>query len=117
MDLIASGRFYPPKCNTPEERLRYCASQFPLVEVDSSYYAMQDQVVYREKSRKSRAGGHQCKNGSGAVAPNPLNELRNSGAPGRIRTHDPLVRSRIFLSKAPLLSTSCATAALASLPY
>ena len=24
----------------PEERLRYYASQFPLVEVDSSYYAM-----------------------------------------------------------------------------
>src|ERR1700676_989981 len=38
--LIASGRFYPPKCNTPEERLRFYASQFPLVEVDSSYYAM-----------------------------------------------------------------------------
>src|SRR6202163_140593 len=38
--LIASGRFYPPKCNSPEERLRYYASQFPLVEVDSSYYAM-----------------------------------------------------------------------------
>jgi uncharacterized protein YecE (DUF72 family) len=38
--LIASGRFYPPKCNTPEERLRCYASQFPLVEIDSSYYAM-----------------------------------------------------------------------------
>ena len=38
--LIASGRFYPAKCNSPEERLRYYASQFPLVEVDSSYYAM-----------------------------------------------------------------------------
>ncbi len=38
--LIASGRFYPPKSNTPEDRLRYYASQFPLVEVDSSYYAM-----------------------------------------------------------------------------
>jgi uncharacterized protein YecE (DUF72 family) len=38
--LIASGRFYPPRCNTPEERLRYYSAQFPLVEVDSSYYAM-----------------------------------------------------------------------------
>ncbi|HXX83354.1 MAG TPA: DUF72 domain-containing protein [Casimicrobiaceae bacterium] len=38
--LIASGRFYPPKCSTPEERLRYYSAQFPLVEVDSSYYAM-----------------------------------------------------------------------------
>jgi uncharacterized protein YecE (DUF72 family) len=38
--LVGSGRFYPPKCNTPEERLRYYASVFPLVEIDSSYYAM-----------------------------------------------------------------------------
>ncbi|SRR6266478_10219858 len=38
--LIASGRFYPPKSNTPEDRLCYYASRFPLVEVDSSYYAM-----------------------------------------------------------------------------
>jgi uncharacterized protein YecE (DUF72 family) len=38
--LIASGRFYPPKCTRAEDRLRYYASQFPMVEVDSSYYAM-----------------------------------------------------------------------------
>ena len=38
--LIACGRFYPHGTNTAEARLRYYASQFPLVEVDSSYYAM-----------------------------------------------------------------------------
>jgi uncharacterized protein YecE (DUF72 family) len=38
--LIACGRFYPRDANTAEARLRYYASQFPLVEVDSSYYAM-----------------------------------------------------------------------------
>lgn len=38
--LIACGRFYPPDCTTPEARLRFYASQFPLVEVDSSYYTM-----------------------------------------------------------------------------
>jgi uncharacterized protein YecE (DUF72 family) len=38
--LIASGRFYPKAVTTAEARLRYYASQFPLVEVDSSYYAM-----------------------------------------------------------------------------
>jgi hypothetical protein len=43
--LIASGRFYPSRCNTPEERLRYYASQFPLVEIDSSYYAMRKPEV------------------------------------------------------------------------
>src|SRR5258705_3864280 len=38
--LIASKRFYPPGCSSAEARLRFYASQFPLVEVDSSYYAM-----------------------------------------------------------------------------
>ncbi len=32
--------FYPRGVNTPEERLRYYASRFPVVEVDSSYYAL-----------------------------------------------------------------------------
>lgn len=38
--LIACGRFYPPACKTAEQRLRFYAQQFPLVEVDSSYYGM-----------------------------------------------------------------------------
>ncbi len=38
--LIACGRFYPKSATTAEARLRFYASQFPLVEVDSSYYAM-----------------------------------------------------------------------------
>lgn len=38
--LVASGRFYPRTATTAEARLRHYASQFSLVEVDSSYYAM-----------------------------------------------------------------------------
>ena len=38
--LIACKRFYPKGCSTAEARLRFYATQFPLVEVDSSYYAM-----------------------------------------------------------------------------
>jgi uncharacterized protein YecE (DUF72 family) len=38
--LIACGRFYPKEAMTAEARLRYYASQFPIVEVDSSYYAL-----------------------------------------------------------------------------
>jgi uncharacterized protein YecE (DUF72 family) len=37
--LIASGRFYPPGVTSAEARLRYYAEQFPIVEVDSTYYA------------------------------------------------------------------------------
>lgn len=38
--LIKSKAFYPRGCNTPEQRLAYYASQFPTVEVDSSFFAM-----------------------------------------------------------------------------
>ncbi|KLU23861.1 hypothetical protein EOS_23250 [Caballeronia mineralivorans PML1(12)] len=38
--LIKCKRFYPPGCSSAEARLRHYASVFPLVEVDSSYYAM-----------------------------------------------------------------------------
>ncbi len=38
--LIAGGKFYPPGAKSAEARLRYYASQFPIVEVDSSYYGL-----------------------------------------------------------------------------
>lgn len=36
--LLESG-WYPPEVKTAEQRLRYYASRFPLVEVDATYYA------------------------------------------------------------------------------
>jgi len=38
--LLDSGAFYPPSVRTPEQRLRYYARHFPVVEVDASYYAL-----------------------------------------------------------------------------
>jgi len=38
--LIDSGRFYPADAKTPEDRLRFYASRFPIVEIDSSYYGI-----------------------------------------------------------------------------
>jgi uncharacterized protein YecE (DUF72 family) len=37
--LIASG-WYPPEADNPDRRLRFYARQFPLVEVDATYYAL-----------------------------------------------------------------------------
>jgi uncharacterized protein YecE (DUF72 family) len=37
--LIKSGRFYPRGVSSAEARLRFYAEQFPIVEVDSTYYA------------------------------------------------------------------------------
>jgi uncharacterized protein YecE (DUF72 family) len=38
--LVQCGRFYPAAAKSAEDRLRFYADQFPIVEVDSSYYAV-----------------------------------------------------------------------------
>ena len=38
--MVAGTVFYPSGVDSAEERLQYYASQFPLVEVDSTYYAL-----------------------------------------------------------------------------
>jgi len=38
--LLESGAFYPPSAKTAEARLRFYASRFRVVEVDSTYYAL-----------------------------------------------------------------------------
>jgi uncharacterized protein YecE (DUF72 family) len=38
--MTAEGVFYPPDAKTAEDRLVYYANQFPIVEVDATYYAL-----------------------------------------------------------------------------
>jgi len=45
--LIESGRFYPGWARSAEAHLQYYASQFGLVEVDSSYYALPNERTSR----------------------------------------------------------------------
>jgi uncharacterized protein YecE (DUF72 family) len=45
--LIQSGRFYPPSAKSAESRLQFYASQFRIVEVDSSYYALPNERTSR----------------------------------------------------------------------
>src|SRR4029450_2037471 len=37
--LIDSG-WYPPSAKSPEDRLRFYSERFPIVEIDSSFYAI-----------------------------------------------------------------------------
>ena len=53
--LIASG-WYPPEANTPEKRLRFYARQFPLVEVDSTYYALPAEQTAATWAERTPAG-------------------------------------------------------------
>jgi uncharacterized protein YecE (DUF72 family) len=45
--LIKSGRFYPEWAKSAEGRLQFYASQFNIVEVDSSYYALPNEKTSR----------------------------------------------------------------------
>ena len=51
--LIASKSFYPSDVSSAEERLRFYAERFPLVEVDSTYYALpaeRNAVLWAERT-------------------------------------------------------------------
>jgi uncharacterized protein YecE (DUF72 family) len=43
--LTAHGVFYPDDAKTPEDRLRYYASRFALVEADMGFYAIPDRAL------------------------------------------------------------------------
>jgi uncharacterized protein YecE (DUF72 family) len=53
--LIASG-WYPADANNPEKRLRFYARQFPLVEVDATYYALPAEQTARAWAERTPAG-------------------------------------------------------------
>jgi uncharacterized protein YecE (DUF72 family) len=54
--LVDCGRFYPSISMTAEERLRYYAAQFPLAEVDSSFYAMPVPTVSQHWAARTPEG-------------------------------------------------------------
>ena len=54
--LIDSGKFYPRSAKDAESRLRYYATQFPIVEVDSSYYAMPAAATAQLWAERTPAG-------------------------------------------------------------
>ncbi|HEX6009622.1 MAG TPA: DUF72 domain-containing protein [Actinomycetota bacterium] len=53
--LIKDGHFYPSEAKTAEARLRYYSEQFPIVEVDSTYYfppSEKNSVLWIERTPK-----------------------------------------------------------------
>src|SRR2546426_5634358 len=53
--LIKEGNFYPKGVSSAEERLKFYASQFPIAEVDSSYYfppSERNSVLWIERTPK-----------------------------------------------------------------
>lgn len=53
--LVKEGDFYPPSAKSAEARLKFYATQFPLVEVDSTYYfppSERNAVLWIERTPK-----------------------------------------------------------------
>lgn len=69
--LIDSGRFYPARITTPKARLHYYASQFPIVEIDSSYYGIPTAANAAAVGRAHAAGIRVQYQGRSAVHPPP----------------------------------------------
>ena len=102
--LVACGRFYPKECRTAEARLRFYASQFPVVEVDSSYYGIptpQNAQLWAERTPEDFTfnvkafrlfTGHQTspevlhKDIRQALGPDAPKTLYYAGVPQEIRT-------------------------------
>src|SRR5262245_8511587 len=51
--MTAPGVFYPPDATTAEERLRYYASRFPVVEVDATYYGLPQEQMSRRWAERT----------------------------------------------------------------
>lgn len=54
--LIEAGTFYPKEARTPEARLRYYATQFPLVEADTTYYGLPTEQLTRSWVERTPPG-------------------------------------------------------------
>ncbi len=54
--LVQDADWYPQRTMTPEERLRYYASQFPLTEIDSTYYAPPAEQQARHWAQRTPEG-------------------------------------------------------------
>lgn len=54
--LIEAGTFYPREARTPEARLRYYATQFPLVEADTTYYGLPTEALARSWVERTPPG-------------------------------------------------------------
>jgi uncharacterized protein YecE (DUF72 family) len=54
--LLTLGDFYPPDVKTAEQRLRHYAGIFPIVEVDSSFYAIPAQHNAEQWSARTAPG-------------------------------------------------------------
>jgi hypothetical protein len=73
--LVKSKRFYPKGHSAPEKMLRYYASQFPMVEVDSSFFAMRS----GSSARPTTSGSISSRSGySPAIRRHPTSSRRTS---------------------------------------
>jgi uncharacterized protein YecE (DUF72 family) len=99
--LLKARTFYPKAAKTSEDRLRYYASHFPLVEVDSTYYAPPSEENCKRWAERAPAGFLFNFKAYGALTHHPV--LVRS-LPPELRAQLPSeaqTQSRVYLSALP----------------
>ena len=97
--MTAPGVFYPPDASTAEDRLVYYANQFPIVEVDATYYALpvrRQGELWLERTPPDFTfdiKAHALMTGQPSE-PKRLPEGPARGAPGRDRRAEARLRAR-----------------------
>jgi uncharacterized protein YecE (DUF72 family) len=96
--LVESGAFYPPGVSSPAARLRHYAHEFPLVEVDATYYAPPSERNARLWAERAPPGFLFNIKAYGLLTHHPV-EVRT--LPAAVREHlEPTARDkrRVYLS-------------------
>ncbi len=129
--LLAPGLFYPRGIKSSSERLNYYASQFSMVELDSTFYALPSLETVERWAASTPAGfrmhvkAHPVLTGHDLDIARLPSELRAEFAPrreGRVRFHDAPtqlvneLRRRFFALLEPMASSGKLGAVLLQFP-
>ncbi len=110
--LLESG-WYPPEANNPARRLSYYARQFPLVEVDATYYALPAEQTAAAWAARTPAGFTFNIKAFSLFTQHPT---RVAALPADLRDSAPAGKQTVYLRQVdPALTTSAWERFLAAL--
>jgi uncharacterized protein YecE (DUF72 family) len=99
--LIESGGFYAADIRSPEARLRYYAQVFPMVEVDSTYYALPSEQNARLWAERTPFGFVFNIKAFGLLTQHPIDPRRLPDVIRERLPSDVLDKGRLYHSSVP----------------
>src|SRR5512134_809911 len=104
--LIDSGGFYAADVRSPEARLRYYAQVFPVVEVDSTYYALPSKQNARLWAERTPHGFIFNIKAFGLLTQHPIDPRRLPDVIRERLPKDVLEKSRLYHGRKPFKASA-----------